>query len=372
MEGPPRGRGQDWKSREWVREAQGRSEAPLCHFVHLISWSLVAAPAHVRELHSGHLVGGHGRAGSVWAQHPLRGSRRQQTQGGGCCPRALLRHPRACPGSAVECGWRGCPPLAPGPAGGPSPPHPPHEWPQPWGKTLLCRTHGSEKRQKPLPPPAPRLLPCCSVVLTGLAEGPLPCAQDGAESCSRERRVGYILRQRGGGRGWQERSLRTVGISLHHLAVHGHGEGQTQDLRDMKGGWAGLQEARSTDLPPSFPDGLHPTSLGVPPQPWQSGPSWPHPRAIPGPAHHRQTGLPGARPRDLPLPQLGSHGFRWRLFHVHITQDFPGGREDHPHPALGSPMTPTHHSHRAGLGPQNKAGLPVPEMSKVTSPGTGP
>lgn len=79
--------------------------------------------------------------------------------------------------------------------------------------------------------------------------------------------MGYILRQRGGGRGWQERSLRTVGISLHHLAVHGHGEGQTQDLRDMKGGWAGLQEARSTDLSPSFPDGLHPTSLGVPPSP---------------------------------------------------------------------------------------------------------
>lgn len=112
------------------------------------------------------------------------------------------------------------PPEAPGPAAGPSP-QPSPMWPQPppctgsRGKTLPWRIHGREKGKAPAAPPAPArahgrlLLPPLCPGWRGVPAGH-PLVDDVLWQQSRWQAVG---------------SLRTVGVGLHHLAVHGHSEG---------------------------------------------------------------------------------------------------------------------------------------------------
>lgn len=99
--------------------------------------------------------------------------------------------------------------------------------------------------------------------------------------------------------------LRTVRIRLHHLTVHGHSEGQTQDLWGHKGlgrTGPGDHEHRGvlpTDPTPSFlPGCLYPTSPGMPPPTLAiQVPPQPRPRAS---AQGAPWGLLGLGPRTSP------------------------------------------------------------------------
>lgn len=114
--------------------------------------------------------------------------------------------------------------------------------------------------------------------------------------------------------GWQAAgSLRTVSVGLHHLAVHGHREGQAQDLQGHKG-LAGTPRSHKPRGGPATVGAPTPTSLSPRPGPLLWG--CPHPwqsRSIAamlplslraGPAHHRHgaPGPPRAQRPDPPSP----------------------------------------------------------------------
>lgn len=187
--------------------------------------------------------------------------------GGGLLPALLLQCAGSLPRPHVECGWQECsPPQAPGLAVGPSP-HPNRCGPNPCPVQGLGENTALEntwmkkgKCQKPLQPPAcgPHSATPPSSVLTGLARGlgapatcsPRPHAQAGTQSYEVISLVGgHVLWQQSGWRATG--SLRTVGVGLHHLAVHGHGEGQAQDLQG--------QESWADQLPGPRARGTHPT-----------------------------------------------------------------------------------------------------------------
>ena len=65
-----------------------------------------------------------------------------------------------------------------------------------------------------------------------------------------------LAAKRGGGQ------LRAVGVCLHHLAVHGHGEGQAQDLRGQHGLGRATQDHGQRPVPSPHP--RHPRWAGTP------------------------------------------------------------------------------------------------------------
>ena len=115
-------------------------------------------------------------------------------------------------------GQRGAPHL---------PPQPRQGW---WGNTALENTWARKAPEAPVDP-APRPLGYSA---------PEARSPRGSQAQAGERSsswggggVGDVLWQRSRVVGsWR---LRTVGICPHHLAVHGHGEGQAQDLRGQQG-----------------------------------------------------------------------------------------------------------------------------------------
>lgn len=120
-----------------------------------------------------------------------------------------------------------------------SAPHPPLQ-PPTLGRGRREILHGCEGHQKPSHRAHGQHSATPSMVLTGqgawgLCHPPLlpPCL----ESCSRSGVGGYLpscdilWRQSRGGR-WG--SLCAVRVGLHHLAVHGHSEGQAQDLHQRR------------------------------------------------------------------------------------------------------------------------------------------
>ena len=126
----------------------------------------------------------------------------------------------------------------------------------------------------------------------------LPRARAGERSCS----GGQVSSPQwatsfGSEAGWRAvSSLRAVGVGLHHLAVHGHGEGQAQDLRRR----AGLGRAA-----PGTAAGPHPPSREPP-----AGPGPDRPQTCPclklGSATLGSTGWVSAPRGAQPDPQQPS------------------------------------------------------------------
>lgn len=158
-----------------------------------------------------------------------RGQALRHTGWGGCCPH-FIRRARSLPWP--RCGVWGSslqPVSSTRASGEPLISHPNPD--RAGGETLPWRTLGQEKRQKPPWTPAPRPLGYSA---------PEARSPRGSQAQAGERSsswggggVGDVLWQRSRVVGsWR---LRTVGICPHHLAVHGHGEGQAQDLRGQQG-----------------------------------------------------------------------------------------------------------------------------------------
>lgn len=179
-----------------------------------------------------------------------------------------------------------CPTQAPGATVGPSPPPQPMCGPCPSpcarsGGTLLWKVHDVKikRRHEPLclqplsavsaqlPPAAGRSEAWPGVLATPppALPSPTPRLTQGPPRTS-HLGVGGVLWQRS-----TEAGRSCVGVGLHHLAVHGHREGQAQDLWGHEGAGRCTSGTCLQVLRP------HPQLPGWPGPLQEEGPSQPHP-----------------------------------------------------------------------------------------------
>lgn len=167
---------------------------------------------------------------------------------------------------------------------------------------------GASRRPSPHPSPVKGPRESCSGEYVGVDAEGAGCPSGTCSEAHRGR--GHLpggwhpLAAKQGGR---QGSLCAVGVGLHYLAVHGHREGQAQDLRGH-GGWVGAPGLSGATEP-------HP-ACGRPAPPWDGPPPlaiWVHHNHLLSPAGIVGTsGLLGLSPRPA-SPWHGQPGLCRRL-----------------------------------------------------------